>query len=109
MFETEDALKYKHKLKTILIDTDKKVHEVGIKAWNGFAITGIRLTDIHGKHIIELNCTGQGIWLKHKMEEGQEIIGLQCNTKGVSNAISGIKLTTWVPRHIDLSQARDFW
>ena len=49
-------------LKTIKIDPSKKIRQVSMKVWNGFAISGMRLIDEEGEHIVDLNWSGVGAW-----------------------------------------------
>ena len=94
-----------------MIDTNRDIREVSLKAWNGSAITGLRLTDGDGNHVVDINCTGQGIWQRQEIESGQEIIGLQCNTTDVPNSIPRIAFVTWTPRFTEANadQARASW
>ena len=68
-------------LKTIKIDTSKRICKIAMKVWNGFAIVGFRLIDEEGQHLVDLNWSGVGNWAIQDIPEGNEIVGLKCNTQ----------------------------
>lgn len=75
------------KLKTVKIDTSKRIRKVSIKSWNGYAIVGLRLHDEKGKYLVNLNWSAVGSWCTKIIPEDQEIIGLKCNTSNFPGAI----------------------
>ena len=68
-----------------------------MKVWNGFAISGMRLIDEEGEHIVDLNWSGVGAWATQEIPEGNEIIGLKCNTSKYHHAIPRIGIILWTP------------
>ena len=98
LFETKLAKDDEQELKRIEIDPNVEVRKVSMKVWNGYAIKGLRLTDAEGKHHVDLNWANVGQWSVQEIPEGQEILGLKCNTSNHVNAIPRIGLILWMPR-----------
>ena len=84
---------------------------MSVKIFNGCTIKGMRFTDEQGNHMIDLQWSSVGVWQKHDIPSGQEIIGLKCNKTGVANAIPMIGLKTWLPRfnQVNEDQTRKAW
>ena len=98
LFEAEDK---NHKLKSVEVDTTRTVRKISMNVCDSLnQLRGMRLIDQFGKNIIELIwCTNNTDckWITQEVPKGQQIIGLQCNTKTNNSFIQCLGFILWTP------------
>lgn len=88
-------------LKTIKIDTCKKIRKIAMIVTEDEELAGLRLIDEKGIYIINTTWMTKGNlssdWMTRTLPGGKDIIGLKINY-GAKNLITSLGFMTWTPR-----------